>query len=100
MKWFVIFSTIVCLLCAKASYLDSEKQQQIDEIVEAVLGCRDIMGIAISVVKNGETIFTKGYGLLDSDRSDTVKPETLFGIGSVSKHVTATLLGMLLQEHG
>ena len=100
MKWFVIFLALACLLGAKASYLSPEKQQQIDEIVEAVFGCRDIVGTGISVIKNGETIFSKGYGLIDRERGDTVTPETLFSIASVSKQFVATLLGMLLEEHG
>ena len=100
MKWLTVFLALACLLSAKASYLGPEKQQRIDEIVEAVLECRDLVGTSISVVKNGETIFSKGYGLLDRDRSDAVTPQTLFNIASITKHFVTTLLGVLLEENG
>ena len=100
MKWLTVFLALACLLSAKASYLGPEKQQRIDEIVEAVMGCRDLMGTQISVVKNGEIIFSQGYGLLDGDRNDEVTPQTLFNIASITKHFVATLLGMVLEENG
>ena len=42
-----------------------------------------IPGIAIGIVQNGETLYTKGYGLSDADKGQAVDENTIFGIGWV-----------------
>ena len=100
MKLPVVCFVLVSLICTSASYLDPERQQQINAIVEALMQCGDIMGTTVAVVKDGETVFLQGYGLLDMERNATVTPRTLFNLASVSKQFTTTLLGMVLDENG
>ena len=100
MKLPVVFFVLVCLICTSASYLDPERQQQINAIVEALMQCGDIMGTTVAVVKDGETVFLQGYGLLEKERNATVMPQTLFNIASVTKQFAATLLGIVLEENG
>jgi CubicO group peptidase (beta-lactamase class C family) len=59
-----------------------------------------IAGAAVSVVKDGELFFAKGYGSADLENGVPVDPEqTLFRIGSVSKTFTWTAV-MQLAEQG
>ena len=87
-------------IISSACCLNRCKQRHIDEMVEAAMGCRDMMGAQIVAVKDGKTVFSKGYGLLDEDRPDKVTPKTMFAIASVTKQFTATLLGIVLEEKG
>jgi CubicO group peptidase (beta-lactamase class C family) len=56
-------------------------------------------GLAITVLKKGETIFQKGYGYSDIEGKLKVNPQqTIFRIASVSKPIAATALAHLVQE--
>ncbi len=57
-----------------------------------------IPALAVAVVKDGEVVFAKGYGVLDLSRPDAANADTLFAIGSTTKAMTAAALGMLVDE--
>ena len=57
-----------------------------------------IPGLAISVVKDGEVVFAKGYGVRRLGSPEAVDDRTLFAIGSTTKAMTAAALGMLVDE--
>ncbi len=59
-----------------------------------------IPGAVISVVKDGEMIFTKGYGVADIEKKTPVVPDkTIFRIGSITKVFTAIAV-MQLADRG
>ena len=50
-----------------------------------------VPGVSIAFVKGGQVSFMKGYGYSDVENKISVDPEkTVFGIGSISKLLTAT----------
>jgi CubicO group peptidase (beta-lactamase class C family) len=57
-----------------------------------------VPGLAVVVVKDGKTVFAKGYGLRDVEKKLPVTPDTLFAIGSSTKAFTTTTLGILVDE--
>ena len=52
---------------------------------------------AITVVKNGETIINKGYGLADKNTQTLNNPNTIFDIGSNTKQFTSTAILKLVE---
>lgn len=57
-----------------------------------------IRGASLAVVKDGEIVYAKGYGVTDVKSKMPVEPEHLFRIASVSKLITATGIMQLVQE--
>lgn len=57
-----------------------------------------VPGAQIAVIKNGELIWSEGFGLADVEQQVPVTPFTRFRIASISKAVTAVGLGLLVQE--
>lgn len=56
--------------------------------------------LSISIVKDGELVYSNAYGQLKLDDTLSVSPESsLFRIASISKSMTSTLL-MMLQNNG
>ena len=58
----------------------------------------DVPGLAIAVIKDGRTVFAKGYGVRELGRRDPVNEHTLFAIASTTKAFTAAAVGMLVDE--
>jgi len=60
---------------------------------------QNIPGMSVSVYRDGEIIWSKGYGYMDVEQQIPVDPQsTLFRIGSVSKTYTAAGAGLLYQQ--
>lgn len=57
-----------------------------------------VPGLAIGIVKDGRTVFAKGYGVRRLDTSAMVDAGTLFGIASNTKAFTAAALAILVDE--
>ena len=76
-----------------------ELQSYLDGMLTAMMRDKHIAGATISVVKDGQLYFSKGYGWADVDRRIPVDPEkTLFRIGSVSKLFTWTAIMQLVEQ--
>jgi len=69
-----------------------------DEYVTKGVADWQIPALAVAVVKDGEVVFAKGYGVLDLSKPDSADENTLFAIGSTTKAMTAAALGMLVDE--
>ena len=59
----------------------------------------NLPGMAACIIKNGKIQWAKGYGWADIEKQIPVTPDTVFGVASISKSVTATAL-MQLYEQG
>lgn len=57
-------------------------------------------GLSVAIVRKGQTLLARGYGLADIASDRPVTADTAFHIASVTKTVTATAMMMLLQDGG
>src|SRR5262245_17113201 len=70
----------------------------IDEVVEKSLKEFGVPGASVVVVRDGEVIYLKGFGVREKDKPEKVTPDTVFPIASCSKAFTATAIAMLADE--
>lgn len=63
-------------------------------------GMRDwgIPGLSLSVVKDGEVVWARGFGVRRLGHPEPVDADTLFNVASVSKAFNAAALGVLVDE--
>jgi len=74
-------------------------ESQIDAVVNEYIG-KTCPGAAVVLVKDGQTVFSKGYGMADIETGTPVDPDkTIFEWGSVSKTFVWTSV-MQLKEKG
>ena len=91
--FFVVFSIIVF-----ANGIFEEILPVFDSYVQENMEKWYIPGMAVGVIKDGELIFKKGYGVKDLETGEPVTPETIFQIGSTSKAFTSFLVGQLVDQ--
>jgi CubicO group peptidase (beta-lactamase class C family) len=96
----IIFSlsAIVLLPFFAAATQHEDRLKKLDAYYEQVLKDWDLPGMAIGIVKDGELIFSKGYGVMEVGKTGTPDENTLFAIASNTKAFTASMLAMLVQE--
>lgn len=58
----------------------------------------DVPGAAVMVIKNGEIIFQKGYGLANIESNQPVNETTNFRLASVTKQFTAVSILLLIER--
>lgn len=85
------------LLCTFNSF-GQLSEAQIDLLAERAMAEFDVAGLAIGVVKDGQVVHSKGYGLRQMDKAHKVDEHTNFAIASNSKAFTATALAMLVED--
>jgi CubicO group peptidase (beta-lactamase class C family) len=72
--------------------------RELDSYVARAVADWKVPGLAIAVVKDGQIVFAKGYGVREVGKPAPVDTQTLFAIGSTTKAMTAAALGMLVDE--
>src|SRR2546423_13336768 len=71
----------------------------LDALIPSQLRNRNIAGAVVSVVKDGQVLFQKGYGYADVEGKKPVLPDqTLFRPGSISKLFTAIAVMQLVEQ--
>lgn len=57
-----------------------------------------VPGLSVAIVKDGQVVLAKGYGVREAGRSEPVDEHTLYAIASNSKAFTAAALAQLVDE--
>lgn len=70
----------------------------LDDYIREVMETFEVPGLALAIVKDGETILAEGYGFRRLGERAPVDAHTLFGIASNTKAFTATAIGILVEE--
>lgn len=76
-----------------------ELETFVDGVINPQMAGLHIAGAVVIIVKDGEALFSKGYGYADVEKQVPVDPETtLFRPGSVHKLVTWTAVMQLVEQ--
>ena len=94
----VFISAKLILLAAVLTTAQTTNSSQVDELM-AQWSKGATPGAAIIVIKDGEVIHKKGYGMADLEARTPITANTVFDTASVSKQFTAMAV-MILAERG
>ncbi|NNV55699.1 serine hydrolase [Limnovirga soli] len=88
---------IFCIIGCAQVFAQTPKfiSKQLDAYIEKGMKDWQIPGLAIAIVKDGQVVLMKGYGVSDMSTNAPVDENTLFMIASNSKLFTATALSQL-----
>ena len=69
-----------------------------DRIGADALASQKAPGLAIAIVRDGQIVYVKGFGLADVAHKVPVEPDTRFAIGSLTKQFTAASILLLAER--
>lgn len=93
-----IFGFLLALFLALPAFCQPAALGDIDAYIQRAMQTFDVPGVAVAVVKGGQVVLAKGYGVRKLGESAGVDAYTLFGIGSDTKAFTTASLGILVDE--
>jgi CubicO group peptidase (beta-lactamase class C family) len=71
---------------------------ELEAQIERILQDWHVAGGSVSIIKDGEVLSSRGYGLREIGKTDLADEHTVFGIGSNTKSFTAAGVAMLVDE--
>ena len=88
---FLLSSTVLFITA-----FGQDKSEKLDELIKAYANQSRFNG-SVLVIKDGETLLDKGYGLSNVKENLSNKANTIFQVGSITKQFTAAII-LKLQE--
>lgn len=70
----------------------------VDSAVATIVTRHGIPGAALAITKDGKLVCARGYGWANLATREQVQPDTLFGIASLSKTLTAVAILKLVEQ--
>lgn len=71
----------------------------VDDYIQAMMVKEKIPGLSVAVVREGEALLVKGYGLANIEHSVPATGQSVYEIASIGKTFTATVIMMLVKEN-
>ncbi len=78
--------------------LSPEMEEEIEDFSTKWMSENKVPGMSISIVKNGEKIYSRGFGARDLKENLPATPNTLYGMASVTKSFTGLAILKLVER--
>lgn len=78
--------------------MKNEIIEKLDKILNEYMDKGNVPGLAVGVVYNSETIYTKGFGVKNIETKEGINEYSLFHMASISKTFVATGIIQLVQQ--
>src|SRR5688500_11967474 len=93
-----LLATAITLSAVHAGAQPSDSLSRRVDAVFARWDRKDSPGCAVSVVRDGKVVHTRGYGMANLEHDIPITPGTVFYIGSDSKQFTAAVMALLAKD--
>ncbi len=103
----IFFAFLVGLIPTHNVYAEESRDPQAEAealladlpaFVERGMDDWGIPGMAVAVVRDGELVYSRGFGLRKMGADESVDEHTIFGMASLTKAMTSAAIGMLVDD--
>src|SRR3712207_6141231 len=91
----LLLSFLILVGSAATAQVPSFVRDSLDSYIQRGMKDWDVPGLSIVVVKDGQVVVRKGFGVRDLETQKAVDENTLFMIASNTKLFTGTALALL-----
>ncbi len=96
--YFLAFTLYHCTLIAQESKIPLFIADSLENYITRGMSKWQIPGLSVAIVKDGKTLFIKGFGVTGVGKNEPVDKNTIFLIGSNTKTFTALAIAILQEE--
>lgn len=94
MKKFKLLTIALLAIFGCKGQAQDTRLHSLETEITSLMEAYKTVGLAVAIVENDKVIYTKGFGFRNHQEKLPVTPNTLFPIGSVTKPITASLIGV------
>jgi len=94
----VVTSVIVSGCAHSSRFIRDARVSTVRELIIEHVATGGVPSIAVAVAKDGEIIWEEAFGWSDVENRIRATPNTMYGLGSISKTITATGVMLLVEE--
>jgi CubicO group peptidase (beta-lactamase class C family) len=94
----IVLLMIMGIFSACEQQPTTEAIEKSSYVVDTLMTTQNIPGVQLAVWKEGEIVFSEGFGHADLEHDVPMSPDTKLRIGSVSKTLTSAAVGKLFEE--
>lgn len=101
MRLFKLLSLGILLVTLSPTSATASTLQKSDEISNVILQTIEefqVPGVAVAIIKDDVVTMSKGFGVIEHGKPEKVDSNTLFGIASNTKAMTAALIAQLVDQ--
>lgn len=78
--------------------LSAASADSVDSFIRATMASRQIPGLGVAIVRDGQIVFERYYGIANLETGTPVGPSSVFELASVTKQFTAAAVMLLVQD--
>src|SRR5262245_39585323 len=93
-----IFAQLRTAASPEAVGFSSQRLAKIDALIQPVVDKGDIPGVVVLIVRDGQIVMHKAYGVRDAETKVPLRKDDIFRIASQSKAITSLAVMMLWEE--
>lgn len=101
-RWLVpaVLGALLAVPAAHATdtFLSPELEGKVDAAARAMIANKTAAGLSVGVVRDGQLVFNRGYGMANLELSVPVNNSTVFRLASVTKQFTAASVLLLIEQ--
>ncbi len=97
-QFFIIIFVFILFKSSFSQEIILYNGQTIDQYIEQAMSRWNLPGLSLAIIRNGEVVFLKGYGVKELGKPDKVDENTIFAVASNTKAFTGTAIAMLESE--
>ncbi len=71
---------------------------RLDGLIEDAMARAGVPGAAVAVVSRDDVVYERGFGVREVGKTDSITPETIFQIASMSKSISSTLVAAVVGD--
>ncbi|MCY2962413.1 MAG: serine hydrolase, partial [Planctomycetota bacterium] len=94
----LLFASLTFWISSASACLGADPLEGLDDFINQAMAKHEVPGLAIAIVKDGQVVVAKGYGVRELGKPELVDADTIFAIASCTKAFTATAIGSLVDE--
>jgi CubicO group peptidase (beta-lactamase class C family) len=91
-------NVIYRILLGEPQSLDAELIAKIEALVEQEMADKDIPGVSLGIVKDGQVAYAKGFGVAERDTDRAMTPQTQFPVACITKGFTTAAIMQLVEQ--
>lgn len=96
---YFLFFIVISVYSQSSTEISKEKKDKIREYIQHIQKRHEIPGVALAIIKDGETIYKKNFGKANIEHQSPIIEESIFRVYSLTKPIVSVAVFQLIEQN-